>query len=274
MGVFKTNPVVEATADGYLKGQVWNRPAPSKKYLQLITKSVVDTSLSDPSNILPYAAWARNTASTDWSRVSGFLPADAGSILVSPFGFDFNAVGDSLISAYGYDVVTISKSYRYFVIAFQGVVRERISPEPTPVAEFTPDYSTLSVALGNKKISVGYPLLSGYLADTNLYPAGSQKNIVSLNSPTQKHFALIDATANDDIYIGKSYFWFGLELDFAAANLAPRVVPNLLPGSLPIPATVPPETYASMTAWESYLAGSGYHQSVTINSDPTITLAP
>jgi len=281
MGVFATNPVTETVADGYLKGQIWNRPEAKKKYLQLIVKTVRDNSLTDNVNISPYAAWARKLSSTEWERNQGFLPVDADTAFTNRYAFDFNAIDTKLVGVHGYDIYQLSKSFRYFVILFSASPASRSSPEPTPVSEFTPAYATLSVATADKRISPGLPLLTTYLADANLYPTGAKKNIAKLNTPANKHFAQVDLSANDDIFTGHAILWFGLEFDLQALDLAPRVVPNILPSSLPLPPTVPPQTTVGMFPWADYLgiggnvsSGYGNPYSVTIGADPTIALAP
>lgn len=274
MGVFGTNPVAEAKADGYLRGQIWNRPTPAKEFLQLVIKTVTDESLPSPSRITCDFLISRATSVADWEiaglGLDNYRPADPTSTVISPFGFDSNPIGSKTVRARIFDILAAKKSGMRYLVAVCSADNTTKSAF-TPIPEYQADYSTFSIALGDKKISAGFPFLTQYLADINLYPTSAKKNLAALATPTlNKHFAFRSSGGS---FFGDTRLWFAVELDLLAGNLAPRVIPNTLPSSLPLPPTNPPQSAAAMAAWGSYLA-AGTPYDVILGADPSLVLAP
>lgn len=286
MGVFGTNPVIEATADGYLRGQVWNRPQ-KKKYPQyLLIKTVTDITQVDNVNgleatIRGFGAIARKILATGWDKTASPLsPTDPDEAGAAYYGVASTTSGGLKREGFGYNLEALSAAgYRYLCLGFRRTV-SRISdtPQPTPpaVASYTPTWPTFSMST-IRHTSAGNPPLANYLGDSNIYPDNADRKIASISSMANKNFAnYLTTLPGYNFQTGKAVVYFAVQYDIQTGTAS--LIPHSYPGYLVQPPTIPPQGFLDMLQWDSYIEPDGAAPaagtapySVTLGPDPTLT---
>jgi hypothetical protein len=241
---------------------------------QLVVKTVTDMSQPTSSRVRPVFCYRLNTSRANLVyneregaheagsplnvNVGGIDPAWNATVVPAE-GEDHNIIGDFIVSAWTFDLTAaIAAGDRYIDLFFNSDSFTGVQSAGA-LAEFTPDYSSsISLAIGNKATTIGNPMISDYIQNLNLYPAGARR--LGFITPQNTFFWRINFVPNFGYYEHFARLRFGMtiDLDFYRGN--PVIMTPELPRSpfeLPLPPSSPPQTLVDMVLWGNDLGTGG-----------------